>query len=113
MEQHATVRTIARLPGCEAASACRSGFIWCPCHAPDGEYRLLRIAPHGAVEALPSGTLGADWAGIAVRPDGNAVFTCHDSGDIWMHSAPYSDAPPELVVNEQVGVCALEACEEG
>jgi hypothetical protein len=114
MEQQVTTRTIARLPGCVVASACRSGFLHCFCETPVGaEFRLLRPAPHGAVEALPFGDIADDWNGIAVRPDGNAVFTCHECGEVWMHNAPWASSSPELVMDGQRNVCGLEVCEEG
>jgi hypothetical protein len=113
MEQQVTTRTIARLPGCVGVLACRSGFLYCLCETPGAEFRLLCIAASGAVEALPFGTIADDRNGIALRPDGNAVFTCHGSGDIWMHSAPWSSTPPELVMNGQGDVYGLEVCEEG
>jgi hypothetical protein len=113
MEQQATTRTIARLPGCEAVVACRSGSLHCLCKDPDAKFRLLRIASHGAVEVLPLGSITADCSSVAVRPDGGALFTGHDSGEILMYSAPWANAPPEHVVSGQGHVSELRACQEG
>jgi hypothetical protein len=113
MEQQATARTIARLPGCGAVAACRSGFLHCLCKTPDAEYRLVRIVLDGAAEALPFGSITGDWISAAMRPDGGAIFTGHDSGEIWMYSAPWANAPPELVVSGQGRVSELRACQEG
>jgi hypothetical protein len=113
MEQQATNRTIARLPGCVLALAVRSGFLHCLCRTPGAEFSLLRITPHGEVEGLPFGSIPAGWNSAAITPDGRAIFTCHYAGEIWMHSAPWGSGPPVLVLSGQVAACHLDACEEG
>jgi hypothetical protein len=112
--QQPAVRTIARLPGCWAVAACRSGFVYCPCsYLDEAGGGILRISPAGAVEVLFIKPSTESWHSIAASPDGSSIFIGTKDGELLTYSPPWADAQQEVILSGQGVVSQLRACAEG